>query len=236
MKWPAGFGIAFSITAMLLVPARLVFLWFEAATVSVECATGVRNLVPVMIGRTLSWGLLGLGMGLAMACANPRGKITLARIAGGLTAGLIAGMLFDPIQALAASSAGDAGWISRCSGFTAIGGLSGFFTGVAKEANGRGAVLVISGDSEGVRTLLDSRPACVGTSPQCDIVIEGSGSVMPRHAVVQKTGIGFEIQSLSRETPSLVNGKTINRIGLAHGDRIRIGDTDLLFTRPNESV
>jgi Nif-specific regulatory protein len=57
----------------------------------------------------------------------------------------------------------------------------------------------------------------------------GDKSVSRQHCVVQRESDGYRIRNLSAINGTLVNGRKVDDSLLAHGDKIRIGDTIFLF-------
>ena len=191
--------------------------------------------VATLAGRTLAWSLIGtiVGLGTSLVIGN-RGRL-LDGILGGLLGGLMAGVLFDPIQVLM-SGADKSPWISRMAGFIILGGMTGFLIGLMEDASCRGVLLITSGPRAGTRLVLDSKPCLVGSATACDIVLPAAPEIGPSAgAVVQRIGLSFELKALGQEAMVQVNRRPISRTCLTHGDCIRIGGTDLLFSDPGRN-
>ena len=127
-------------------------------------------------------------------------------------------------------------WISRMAGFIILGGMTGFLIGLMEDASCRGVLLITSGPRAGTRSVLDSKPCLVGSATACDIVLPAAPEIGPSAgAVVQRIGLSFELKALGQEAMVQVNRRPISRTCLTHGDCIRIGGTDLLFSDPGRN-
>jgi S1-C subfamily serine protease len=69
----------------------------------------------------------------------------------------------------------------------------------------------------------------IGRSPECDVVVL-SDAVSLRHAAIEIEGRQADIFDLGSTNGTFVNGERINRKVLEIGDRIRLGDTDYVWT------
>ncbi len=89
-------------------------------------------------------------------------------------------------------------------------------------------LLVVRGPETGLRFELDSGRVRIGTDPSVDIVLTGEG-LAPRHCEIQSSESKFLLFSLTGEASCRINGVPVTEAMLDDGDRIRIGEIDLLF-------
>lgn len=87
-------------------------------------------------------------------------------------------------------------------------------------------LLVVRGPETGLRFELDSGRVRIGSDPTVDIVLTG---VAPRHCEIQCVDGKFQLFSLSGNSACNINGVPATAATLGDGDRIRIGEIDLLF-------
>jgi hypothetical protein len=77
----------------------------------------------------------------------------------------------------------------------------------------------------------------IGRAPTCDIVLNDDQMVSRRHAIVRKQGNTITVVDLGSSNGTLVNGAEIHDATvLKDGDRVTIGDHDLLFSAAKEAV
>jgi hypothetical protein len=96
-------------------------------------------------------------------------------------------------------------------------------------------LLITSGPRAGTRLVLDSKPCLLGSATACDIVLPADPEIGQLGAVVQRIGLSFELKALGQAGMVQVNRRPISRTCLTHGDSIRIGGTDLLFSDPGRN-
>jgi DNA-binding NtrC family response regulator len=85
---------------------------------------------------------------------------------------------------------------------------------------------VVRGPETGLRFELDSGRVRIGSDPTVDIVLTG---LAPRHCEIQCTDGKFTFSSLTGNSACTINGVPASVAILDDGDRIRIGEIDLLF-------
>ena len=226
-----GFGLVFAGVFLVLVPSHFVFNWFSAASQPGSGMDQTAGFVATLAGRTLAWSLIGTIVGLGTSLVIGSRGMLRNGIMGGLLAGLMAGMLFDPIQVLI-SGEDKSPWISRMVGFIILGGMTGFLIGLMEDASRGGLLLITSGPRAGTRVVLDSKPCLVGSAAACDIVLPADPGIGQSAALIQRIGFSFELKALGQAAIVQVNRRPISRTCLTHGDCIRIGGTDLLFSDP----
>ena len=88
---------------------------------------------------------------------------------------------------------------------------------------------VLNGPMKGAIQEITRQAMVIGRSSECDIVIVNDPKCSRKHAKVELTSQGFEIQSLSASNALKVNGEPVQATLLQDGDVIGIGDTELRF-------
>ncbi len=77
----------------------------------------------------------------------------------------------------------------------------------------------------------------IGRAPTCDIVLSDDQMVSRRHAIVRRQGNVVTVVDLGSSNGTLVNGTEIHdSTQLKDGDRLTIGDHDLIFTAAQEGA
>jgi hypothetical protein len=76
--------------------------------------------------------------------------------------------------------------------------------------------------------LARSRPTVLGRSRACDLVLTDD-SVSRRHATVVREGDRIILTDLGSTNGTFVNGRMITQAEVQPGDRVRLGDLDLVL-------
>lgn len=87
---------------------------------------------------------------------------------------------------------------------------------------------VVKGGAEGQEYQLEGDSISVGRSSMCDIRLFDK-AVSRVHAYIRHTGEGYIISDFGSKNGTYVNDKKIQEIKLTSGDRIRLGETVLVF-------
>lgn len=233
---PAGaFGLVFAGAFLVLIPSQMVFNWFGSAPHLGAGMPRAACFVATVAGRALAWGLVGTIIGLGTGLVTGQRDKLLNGMLSGLLAGLMAGLLFDPLDALV-SGTHKSTWICRLAGFIIMGGMTGFFMGLMEDAACKGLLLVTSGPRAGTRLVLNAQPCLIGSTEACDIVLPADPELAQPSALVQKIGLSFELLALGEASTVQVNRRKISRTNLNHGDFIRIGGTDMVFSDPRRNA
>jgi len=69
----------------------------------------------------------------------------------------------------------------------------------------------------------------IGTHPENDLVIEGDTGVSRRHCVVRRNEGGYVLRDNASRNGTFLNGTRIEEAPIAYGDRVRIGQTIVIF-------
>lgn len=224
----SGFGVVFAASFVLTVPSQMAFSWFSGTAHAVSGFDRESEIVSILVGRAISWGIFSAGIMGALFVIRGRG-IALAAVAGSLVSGIVSGMLFDPVQMLASGHGTDLTWLSRMICFAILGGMTGFFLGAAQNLSGTGLLLITTGPLAGHRLVLDSVPCTIGASPDCDFIVPSAG-LTRFSAVIQKAGFGFRLHALEADPKCSVNNRKIRSARLRAGDCVRIGEVDMVFS------
>jgi hypothetical protein len=179
-----------------------------------------------LLGRALSWSVLGLGIGLGQGLADrSRERLVYGLIGGGL-GGLIGGFLFEWLRV----ALGDRTAFSQAVGIVILGAGLGLCLALVEQVLRRAWVQVQNGRQEG-RIYLLAHPRCrLGLDERAEIGIFGDPSVARQHAAIEATASGYVLHHLASQASTRVNGTAVHDgHPLRDGDRIDIGNTLLVF-------
>jgi len=190
-----------------------------------------------LLGRALSWAVLGLGIGLGQGLADrSRDRLIHGLIGGGL-GGLLGGFLFEWLSAALRhrTDAGLAVGAVQAIGIVVLGAGLGLCLALVEQVLRRAWVQVLSGRQEG-RIYLLAHPRCrLGLDERAEIGIFGDPAVARRHAEIEAIPGGYQLHHLAAPGATRINGAPV--VGpqpLHDGDRIELGRTLLVF-RQRES-
>jgi Inner membrane component of T3SS, cytoplasmic domain len=179
-----------------------------------------------LLGRALSWAVLGLGIGLGQGLADrSRERLVYGLIGGGL-GGFAGGFLFEWLR----STFADRTDVSQAVGIVFLGAGLGLCLALVEQVMRRAWVQVQSGRQEG-RIYLLGHPRCrLGLDERAEIGIFGDQAVARRHAEIESTPRGFVLHHLAAQASTRVNGAPVaGERPLQDGDRIELGRTLLVF-------
>jgi hypothetical protein len=179
-----------------------------------------------LLGRALSWAVLGLGIGLGQGVADrSRDRFVYGLLGGGI-GGFIGGFLFEWLRV----ALGNRFEISQAVGIVILGAGLGLCLALVEQALRRAWVQVASGRQEGRIYLLAHKKCRLGLDERAEIGIFGDPSVARRHAEIEVTGAGYILHQLAQGATTRVNGQAVtDRRALQDGDRIEIGRTQMIF-------
>jgi len=233
-----GVGIAAVGGIVGLVPAGMVL--GLAITLVEQFATGMWTsdslsglpMVFLVVGRSLTWGILGLTVGLGQGAALRSKNLLLNGLLGGMMGGLVGGALFDPISKLLADTtfSGQA-VVSRALGFTTIGLSAGLMIGLVERVAKQAWLQMKAGPLAGKEFVIYKSPMSLGSSPKCDVYLFKDAEVEPQHALLQLSGTQHEIVDLGARAGVWVNGVRVGRAQLSSGDQLVIGSTVLEYAQ-----
>jgi diguanylate cyclase (GGDEF)-like protein len=99
--------------------------------------------------------------------------------------------------------------------------------GAALRTKQRPALIVMSGQMVGTRVSVASTVQ-VGRDPTLGLVLPDPG-VSARHACIEDRGDAFVLVDLGSTNGSFVNGQRVQEVAVAHGDKLRFGQTLVRF-------
>ncbi len=196
--------------------------------------TGLHSLSPFgfavqMAGRSLGWMLAGMTMGLGQGIALRSPRLLLYGFLGGIVGGLIGGLLFDPIDMILLHGIKPSAHWSRVIGIVSVGASVGLMIGLVELLARDAWLRMLEGPLAGKEFLIFKDRLQLGSSPRAEIYLFNDPQVAGIHATIRTVGEQCEIENLSVEHPTEVNGRRIHRTRLRHGDRIGMGKTVFLF-------
>lgn len=219
-----SFGAMFGLAGGVIVS-----LFVDRFSAWVVASLDTTSMDPKALANIVTWGVLGLflAIGPGIVLRSPR-KIIIGAL-GGLLGGIIGGALFEPVAVYAGNNEGPNESMGRLVAIATIGLVAGLATGLIENAAKNGWLKVTKGLIAGKQFVIYRNPTYIGSSLQCNIYLFRDPSVGPRHAAVHIIKGGFELENLPLGTPTLVNGRPIDRVRLKTGDEIEIGATLLVF-------
>jgi len=186
----------------------------------------IRLLRGGLLGRALSWSVLGLGIGLGQGLADrSRERLVYGLIGGGL-GGFAGGFLFELLRGAQADRLDR----SQALGIVILGAGLGLCLALVEQVLRRAWVQVQNGRQEG-RIYLLAHPRCrLGLDERAEIGIFGDPAVARRHAEIESTSRGYLLHHLAPQASTRVNGMAVADLQpLKDGDRIELGHTLLVF-------
>lgn len=207
---------------------------------TVAQSPGMGSFAKQIIARSFGWAFMGLGLGVGSSIASFSPRRILHGAIGGFLGGFLGGFVFDllavgvnPLQSVAgASGPRDVGGPSRMVGFTAIGGLTGFFIGLVEELLKQAWVKVLAGRNEGKDFILTKQMSLFGRDERCDVPLYGDVGVGIQHAAIRADGNRHVLIDAGTPAGTVVNGQRVPPGGellLRDGDMIQIGAHRILF-------
>jgi hypothetical protein len=180
-----------------------------------------------IIGRALGWGIFGLLIGLAEGMV---GKTQAWKgMLGGLIGGLLGGILLESVH----------NWLSdpltgKAAGLVLLGASVGAFISLIAVLLSRAWLEVKSGKLKGTEFMLDKfmtkgfPSVAIGSSPLKSEIVLPDPDISPQHAMLTGDGMAFNLKDMSL-SGTFINNKKIERIQLSNGQRIRMGNTELVY-------
>lgn len=179
-----------------------------------------------LIGRSVSWAVLGLGIGVSQGLADRSRARLIYGMIGGTLGGAIGGYLFEALRL----GLGNRYDLSQALGIVILGAGLGIFLALVEQLLRRAWVQVVSGRQEGRSYLLTRPRSALGLDERAEVGLFGDPLIARQHAAIENTKTGFILHNLSHTGRTRVNGINLNRPQvLADGDRIELGQTSLIF-------
>jgi hypothetical protein len=196
-------------------------------------ARGIRGafFLSLVMARSLAWAVAGLTVGLGQGIAMRSGKLVTNGLLGGMLGGAVGGLFFDPVcRVLAGPKLDEFGEPSRAIGVTCVGAMAGLFVGLVEHFAKEAWLLMVAGPLAGKQFVVYKNPTSLGSSPKCDVYLFKDPAIEPRHALIHKVGVHYEIEDCGSSAGTRVNDGPVKRQRLQDGDRIQLGDTLFLYS------
>lgn len=180
-----------------------------------------------LLGRALGWAVFGLLLGLA------EGVVGKSQVWKGMLGGLIGGALGGVLLESAHN------WLKdpvtgKAAGLVLLGASVGAFISLIVVLLSRAWLEVTSGKLKGTEFILDKfmrarGPAvAIGSSPLKSEIVLPDPDIAPQHAMLTGDGTRFTLKDMSL-SGTTINGKKIERTQLANGQKIRMGNTEMVY-------
>jgi hypothetical protein len=180
-----------------------------------------------MIGRALGWGVFGLLIGLAEGVVG-RTQAWKGML-GGFLGGAFGGILLESVHS----------WLQdplmgKAAGLVLLGASVGAFISLIAVLLSRAWLEVKSGKLKGTEFMLDKfmskgfPSVAIGSSPLKSEIVLPDPDIAPQHAMLSGDGLHFDLKDMSL-SGTFINNRKIERVQLTNGQRIRMGNTDLVY-------
>ncbi|HEY2980068.1 MAG TPA: FHA domain-containing protein [Anaerolineales bacterium] len=179
-------------------------------------------------GRALGWAVFGALIGLAQGIVG--GSEIWKGVLGGAIGGAIGGALLEWARL---RFGGDL-LTGKAVGLVLLGAAVGAFISLIAVALSRAWLEVTSGKLKGTEFILDKFMAkgfpsiAIGSSALKSEIVLPDPDIAPQHAMLTGDGNRFSLQDRSL-SGTFINNKKIERVSLANGQRIRMGNTDMVY-------
>jgi len=179
------------------------------------------------LGRMLGWGIFGLLIGLAEGVVGK--KQAWKGMLGGLVGGSIGGFLLETTHSWLKDPL-----IGKVVGLVLLGAATGAFISLMVVLLSKAWLEVTSGKLKGTEFILDKfmkqgGPAiAIGSSALKSEIVFPDPDIAPQHAMLTSDGANFNLKDMSMNG-TFINNKRIERTQLANGQRIRMGNTELVY-------
>lgn len=180
-----------------------------------------------LVGRALGWAVFGLLLGLAEGIV---GKSQAWKgMLGGLIGGALGGVLLESAH----------NWLAdpltgKAAGLVLLGASVGAFISLIVVLLSRAWLEVTSGKLKGTEFILDKfmqkgGPAvAIGSSPLKSEIVLPDPDIAPQHAMLTGDGARFSLKDMSL-SGTYLNGKKIQVAPLSNGQKIKMGNTELVY-------
>ncbi len=179
------------------------------------------------LGRALGWGVFGLLLGLAEGVV---GKSQAWKgMLGGLIGGAVGGALLE-----SAPNWLDNPLSGKAAGLVLLGASVSAFISLIVVLLSRAWLEVASGKLKGTEFILDKfmkagGPAiAIGSSALKSEIVLPDPDIAPQHAMLTGDGMRFSLKDMSL-AGTYINGKKIERTQLSNGQKIRMGNTEMIY-------
>ena len=180
-----------------------------------------------VVGRALGWGIFGLLIGLAEGMVG-RTQAWKGML-GGFIGGALGGILLESVH----------NWLrdpltGKAAGLVLLGASVGAFISLIAVLLSRAWLEVKSGKLKGTEFMLDKflnkgfPSVAIGSSPLKSEIVLPDPDIAPQHAMLSGDGLSFNLKDMSL-SGTFINNRKIERVQLANGQRIRMGNTELVY-------
>jgi hypothetical protein len=180
-----------------------------------------------MLGRALGWGVFGLLLGLAEGVVG-RSQAWKGML-GGLIGGVLGGILLESAHTWLADPL-----TGKAAGLVLLGAAVGAFISLIVVLLSRAWLEITSGKLKGTEFILDKfmraggPTIAIGSSPLKSEIVIPDPDIAPQHAMLSGDGNTFTLKDMSI-SGTTINGRKIERTQLANGQKIRMGNTDMVY-------
>lgn len=178
-------------------------------------------------GRALGWALFGMLIGLAEGVFG-RSQIWKGML-GGLIGGAVGGLLLEAVHGFFQDPLA-----GKAAGLVLLGASVGAFISLVEVVLGRAWLEVTSGKLRGTEFMLDKflrikgPSIAIGSSPLKAEIVLPDPDIAPQHALLRSEGKQFTVRDMSL-SGTFVNNRRIQNAWLSNGQRIRMGNTELVY-------
>jgi hypothetical protein len=180
-----------------------------------------------VVGRALGWGVFGLLIGLAEGMVG-RTQAWKGML-GGFIGGALGGILLESVH----------NWLQdpltgKAAGLVLLGACVGAFISLIAVLLSRAWLEVKSGKLKGTEFMLDKflskgfPSIAIGSSPLKSEIVLPDPDIAPQHAMLSGDGISFNLKDMSL-SGTFINNRKIERVQLTNGQRIRMGNTEMVY-------
>jgi len=180
-----------------------------------------------LIGRALGWGIFGMLIGLAEGTVG-RTQAWKGML-GGAIGGALGGILLEYVHQWLKDPL-----IGKAAGLVLLGASVGAFISLIAVLLSKAWLEVVSGKLKGTEFMLDKfmragGPAiAIGSSPLKSEIVLPDPDISPQHAMLNGDGMFFNLKDMSL-SGTYINNRRIERMQLASGQKIRMGNTEMVY-------
>jgi len=178
-------------------------------------------------GRALGWGVFGMLLGLAEGIV---GKSQAWKgMLGGSIGGVVGGVLLESIRDSFQNPL-----TGKAAGLVLLGASVGAFISLIVVLLSRAWLEVKSGKLKGTEFILDKFMAkgfpsiAIGSSPLKSEIVLPDPDIAPQHAMLSGDGMHFSVKDMSL-AGTYIDNRKIERAQLANGQKIRMGNTEMVY-------
>ncbi len=181
-----------------------------------------------ILGRALGWGVFGLLIGLA------EGMVGRTQSWKGMLGGFIGGVVGGALLELTLSRFRTDAQTGSAVGLMLLGACVGAFISLIAVLLSKAWLEVKSGKLKGTEFMLDKFMAkgfpsvAIGSSPLKSEIVLPDPDIAPQHAMLTGDGMSFNLKDMSL-SGTFINNRKIERVQLADGQKIRMGNTEMVY-------